>query len=72
MTDNVYSSPLLRRVQHLVHTRPKGLYLKALAKELGVTERWLVMFSAGKCENPNARVIEKLYVILSGEQIFND
>lgn len=71
MPDTIYSSPLLEGVRKAVATRPANIKLYMLAKEIGVTRQWLGRFMNGKC-SPSALTLEKLYVAVTGKQIFPD
>lgn len=53
----------------LVRERPASLLMRDLAHDIGVSPKWLGDFTSGKFDNPSARIIERLYVRLTGKQL---
>ena len=71
MPITTHSSPLLDYMRQLVKDRPKGMKLKDIARDIGVTPKWLGDFVSCKpgFDNPSARNIEALYKRLTGRDM---
>jgi transcriptional regulator with XRE-family HTH domain len=72
MSHTIYSSPLLAHVQKAVRERPATITARALAKDCEVTPQWLSKFMNGRCENPSAILLERLYVRCTGKQLVSN
>lgn len=61
---------LLETTIQLMKNRPASLTLQELAKDVGATPDYLSKVMNGVIPNPSVNTIEKIYVRLSGKQLF--
>lgn len=52
-----------------LQTRPKGLTLKQIAEETGISFRWLRLLSTDKYQECSCVKLEQLYVYFTGREL---
>lgn len=57
------------RTVELLRNRPRGVTLEAIARETGLTNKWLSMFGLDLINNPGANQVVLLYEYLSKRQL---
>ena len=60
------SVPLKERTLKLVKTAPRSVSFADMARNIGVTAKWVSLFASGKIKNPGVDTVQKLHDYLNG------
>lgn len=60
---------LLETTRELLRNRPVTVSYKLIAKDIDVSERFLVYLASGKGDHPSVSNVQRLYEYLSGKTL---